>query len=73
MFTDGTLVSGKTGPATAQIWLSEVDCLQKDQSFLTCTRSAWGTHPGCTHADDVYLSCVKTSSAPAGIVKLHFS
>ena len=70
-FSDGVLVTGKTGPATAQIWFSEVACSQKDQSFLNCTRTDWGTHPGCTHANDVYLRCAKPSSAPAGIVKLN--
>ena len=62
MFSDGTLIKGETGPATAQIWLAEVDCLKRDQCLLNCSRSSWGKPARCTHDEDVYLRCVKAPS-----------
>ena len=48
------------GKGTGKIWLNFVDCQGFESMLSTCSHSGWAVG-GCTHRDDVSVSCCQFS------------
>ena len=66
-YTNGSVISsklfrGQVPSPPDQIWLSKVDCSGGiGGEFSRCSNSGFGIHDTCSHEDDVYLRCGKSS------------
>ncbi|GLC34632.1 AGAP004118-PA [Pleodorina starrii] len=63
---DAASLIAPSTPATASIWLDNVDCYGDETGLAACERNAWGYHD-CKHNQDVYLKC---TNHPQGFVRL---
>ena len=66
-YTNGRVISsklfqGQVPSPPDQIWLDNVNCSDAvGGEFSTCSHSEFGTQDSCSHEDDVYIRCGKST------------
>ncbi|KAL4422483.1 hypothetical protein ABPG75_008680 [Micractinium tetrahymenae] len=58
-----TIKHAPFGEGTGPIWLSRVRCSGDEYRLEACPNAGWGNAAGCTHAEDVGISCLGTVGA----------
>ncbi len=55
-----TIKHAPFGEGNGTIWLSRVRCTGKEYRLEYCPHAPWGNAAGCTHSEDVGISCLGT-------------